>query len=140
MSDKSKTGSAANSKTGDAPVLRLTDEEVICEFMEAKPEAFLATGSQAHPSVGGWWRSDFRFTSPSPNDGEYYWKPRKLTLDALHEVEARLTDEHWKEYCWRFQRGGMCSWWENQRDFLHASAEQKIKALASILRPIVEAR
>jgi hypothetical protein len=62
--------------------------------------------------------------------------PVRLTLDALHEVEARLTDEQWGAYREWFMV-------DHQMDrhrvpfgtyLLHASSEQKIKALAEVLR------
>ena len=73
--------------------------------------------------------------------GKHLPHPRLHTLDALHEVEARLTDSQWALYA-----HALCSGYDYDdiglmlyRDWIHATAEKKIKALAAVLRPVVEA-
>lgn len=98
----------------------MSNEETICAFMEPKPR---------HKPVGcmkqyHWWI--YRaMTHP-------YWFPVPLTLDRLHEVEERLTDEQWSNYAnalvdtfhQRFPRFA---------EVIHATAAQKITALAAVL-------
>lgn len=91
----------------------MTDEEIICTFMEPLRDKW---------ALPKWW----------------HWaggkrKLRDLGLDALREVQARLTDEQWATYESQFNSA---STW---RQLLHASTEQKIKALAAVLRPSMEA-
>lgn len=97
----------------------MTDEEVIASFMEPKP-----TWSSSDRNGEWWWCWDHR------------WHSCKLDLDALHEVEARLTNEQWDAYAnLMMDPAGI----HHTRFLLHASAEQKIEALAAVLRPEVEA-
>ena len=56
----------------------MTDAEIICEWMD-----------RGHMSV--WW---IECQPPKPD------VPRSLTLDALWEVEERLTDDEWRRYGW----------------------------------------
>lgn len=100
----------------------MTDAEVICAWMEPRP------GSAAEAYNSRWWNG-------SP------WtelRPFNLTLDALREVESRLSEAQWDRYealalKWRYEYSS------SYRAALHASAEQKIKALAAVLRKEVEA-
>ena len=76
---------------------------------------------------------------PWPAEGHlrYWWTVDPLTLDALHEVEARLTDEQWKRYVPRFDAYSTMpssNWFTLSKPFLHATAEQKIAALAAVIR------
>ena len=102
---------------------RLSDAELICEWMERRPAPNTHGGT--HRSSGNWWYWG----------GE--WEPRKLTLDALHEVEARLTDEQISEYdaLLRAELDGEIgvdayTW--------HAETGVKTAALAAVLRKEVE--
>jgi len=102
----------------------VSDEEVIAAFMEPVP----GFREIDYPkSIAGWW------TAPTGHTKV----PAVLDLDALHEVEARLTEERWDLYISEFWKLSIGSTWA--RDYLHASAADKIKALATVLRPIVEA-
>jgi hypothetical protein len=92
----------------------VTDEEMICNFMEPKPEG----RPSSYGSGEVWWRWGWRYIG---------WLPRPLTLDALWEVEARLTDEQ----CSRYTRELVMLPW-----LWHATAAQKIKALAAVLREV----
>lgn len=109
----------------------MTDAEILCGFMEKRPEA----GPWSHRpwrslSRGGWWTaSDDRNPDTAPD----VWFPVALTLDRLRLVEARLTDMQWLLY----QTALSGDTPEDQvrwRDLIHASAEQKITALAAVLK------
>jgi len=95
----------------------LTDAEVICRWMDAAPWSVF-------------W------------GGVCKWASSSLTLDALWEVQQRLDDEQWWVYCNQFAPSlyaeGM-TWRHEYRRCLNATPEQKIKALATVLRPLVEA-
>jgi hypothetical protein len=102
----------------------MTDAEVICEFMEPKPTTPQPVGLYDE-SPGGWWTLH--------PDG---WVPNCDSLDRLREVEARLTEEQWLRYVDalidhmpEFPRKG---------EIIHASAEQKIAALAAVIRSNAE--
>ena len=98
------------------------EETIICTFMDPAP----VRGQDNK----WWWLCD----ELGPGWGG--WKPRETwTLDILREVEGRLTDEQWAEY-----RGWFMV--EHQMDgakspfgtyLLHATVEQKIKALAAVI-------
>lgn len=107
----------------------LTNEEIICTWM--------MNGKRfGYP----WW--------VVTNDGHLL--PGPLTLDALREVQERLSQEQWIGYCASFsvqniplestpnnlQSVGELVMWDKAH--LHASAKQKIDALAAVLRPEVE--
>lgn len=59
--------------------------------------------------------------------------PIRLTLDRLHAVEARLNDKQWQKYLGEFLDD---EWhgWRAHRNLLHATAAQKIAALAAVIR------
>ncbi len=100
-----------------------TDEEVICAWMEAKPEH-----SREFTAGRPWW-----VWLGSQND----WIPNKLTLDALHEAETRLTEDQQWSYIERMANivGTFATWYS-----LHATAAQKIKALAAVIREVLNAQ
>jgi hypothetical protein len=90
----------------------MTNVEIICTFMEPHWKTRMPYAYPFNPAV-----------MPT------------LDLDALHEVEARLTYAQWDGY-----GAAMASLvGRTAPNLLHASAEQKIKALAAVLRPVVEA-
>lgn len=95
-----------------------TDEEIICTWMEPKPEPPLRLPTEAETN-SRWWKRVY-------NDILRGWEPHTLTLDALWEVEERLLMEH-RAITLREYRIG----W-------HATPAQKVKALAAVLRPLVE--
>jgi hypothetical protein len=132
----------------------MTDQEVICTWMAGAkpntepPDALERDLFGAPLTVaGGWWECHCVY-----EEGDVpRWYPRDLTLDALHEVEGRLKDEQWGKYERRFnnkrvinKRCERCGADQlshhraSSRALLHATPEQKIKALAAVLRPIVE--
>lgn len=103
----------------------MTDEEIICTWMEPLPGF---RGINYPKSVAGWW------TAPNGQAKT----PTTLDLDALHEVEAQLTEELWEKY-------EIALWAEitpneriYDREWIHATASDKIKALAAILKYEVE--
>ena len=117
----------------------MTDEEVICMWME--------------PNADSRSDNDFEWWGQSWKKGERTLFPRKLDLDALHEVEGRLTDEQWKFYDQQLETGVWPApqevYWNShqametlylRRLMIHADAPTRIKALASMLRPIVAAK
>lgn len=110
-----------------ADAVAATDADVICAFMVPKP--------QFHPNDmpegfdPKWWLvhldRELRAT----------WHPRDLDLVALHQVEARLTDEQWGIYgasIFELHVSQEClnPW----RLICHLSAAQKIAALAEVIR------
>jgi hypothetical protein len=104
----------------------MTDTGIICAFMEPRPDHL----QQGTCTTNGWWVRRI--------GGEC--EAASLTLDALHEVEEKLTDEQWDAYYHQFGAYGRegLTWTAPDRLYkwaLHASAEQKIKALAAVLRP-----
>lgn len=111
----------------------MSDEEVICSFMEPRPtdppENALEMQICGSPvlSKGGFWVWICCY-----EDGDVPKAiPISLTLDALHEVEARLTKEQWEQYAsLMMDPAGI----QHTRFLLHASGEQKIKALAAVLK------
>ncbi len=120
----------------------MTDEEIICGWMEPKPPEDSAPLSRTYRgdifSDGEFWMAD-EYTTV------WHVVPLTLDLDALHLVEARLTDIQWATYQLALasvidpkkriseqELLAMRPWvWKL---FQHASAEQKIKALAAVLR------
>lgn len=117
----------------------MTDDEVICTWMEPRPKTqtgmiyrFYGNSSGIVDSLStreGWWVCDEVILDGEPTT---IISPRPLDLDALHEVEARLTDEQWWNYSNNFNMP--CDF----RALIHLSAAQKIKSLAAVLRPLVE--
>lgn len=101
-----------------------TDEEVICEWMEPKPED-LNPHVGLLVSKGEWW---YRYTLDKT------WTACKPNLDRLHEVEARLTDEQWERYLDQLVDDDAISGYQTERDICHATAAQKIAALAAVIR------
>lgn len=109
----------------------MTDEEVICGFMEPRPVCPpRRRWFESKSSLAGWWEL-IRDSNRC--------QPRPLTLDALYEVESQLTDEQQWDYCEAVRKQAdtrQAGTWH----YLHATAEQKIKALAAVLRPLVEGK
>ena len=71
------------------------------------------------------------------NGGDRLWGGkfirRILNLDTLHLVEEKLTEDQWEAYEETLEG----EYWACERFLIHLSAEQKIKALATVLRPPV---
>ncbi len=95
----------------------MTDEELIVTWMEPKP------GPLDSPDDVDWWGCRVL-------TGCYQWFPRTLDLDALHLVEAKLTDDQQWEYIEAIRGKVNAPTWR----FLHATAEKKIGALAHVIR------
>ncbi len=106
----------------------MRDEEIICQFMEPRPEhppySWQSQIEWGRPTPGGWWYAD------STVGVHGHWRPCELTLDRLRLVEARLTDEQWDLY-----RAILTihSIWTD-RHLIHLAPDQKVKALAEVLR------
>ena len=101
----------------------MTNEEKICEWMDPVPGF---RGVDYPYSVKGWWiREAGEEKHPAP-----------LTLDRLHEVEARLSDEQWDTYAEllhdQWAKDPLRGLW---RYYIHATAAQKIAALAAVISP-----
>ncbi len=117
----------------------MTDAEVICTWMEPTPEPHLAGSGR---SKGGWWARG----ANAGRDAFGPWIPAfeawnsRHRLGALWEVEERLDYGQ----CGVYERQVLCAsgWATNAIEsgwaLLHATPEQKIKAIAAVLRPIVE--
>lgn len=112
----------------------MTNEEIICGWMQPRPRDGDAEDD------GKWWRSH----NTAICFGEHWITvPADLTLDRLHEVEARLTDEQWEGYIGilagvPIKRALSTHDYYldhmDERELVHATAEQKIKALAEVIR------
>lgn len=109
----------------------MTDAEVICGWMEPKP----TTMPETLCTPLGWW--ECRVVS-----GKWTWVPTEWasTLDALREVEERLTKEQWRAYWDRLVPFEAISGVGSDCYLIHLSAEQKIKALAQTIREATDAR
>jgi len=120
----------------------MSNEEIICTWMEPKPNADETYWYPARPSPQRWWMVSYgRVREVDGITGEPSWQPRFLSLDALREVQDRLIDEQWEQYeSWlcRIAEPFPPEHWP-LRVMLHVTALQKIKALAATLRPVVEA-
>jgi hypothetical protein len=97
----------------------MTNEEIIATFMESKPDYHLCFWEC---SKLGWWIRGVNTVHPTP-----------LTLDRLHEVESRLTKPEWMRY-WSLLEivGDLGNHYKIR--MIHATAAQKIEALANVLR------
>jgi hypothetical protein len=112
----------------------LSDQEVICAWMERRPKD---GDSPQTVSESGWWAAIW-----SVFNQRWQWHPdnrRTESLDALWEVEERLTGAQ----SWPYSDLLCRAVWEaagSEVTFavIHATPEQKIRALAQVLRPIVE--
>ena len=109
-----------------------TNREVIASAMEPAP-ALPSAYSYQLPSPLGWW------ILGETMHGGMRWYPNIHTLDRLRRVEERLTDAQWRDYRREFRGvverpNGTWPLGDRIKDALHASAEQKIAALASVLR------
>ncbi len=112
----------------------MTDEEIICTFMEPRPNP--------NNPASRWWRYISKTGGGWRIEG-----PAKLDLDALREVQAGLTEEQWRVYESRLVGGvwdQMGNPYQQQNQYrlnmkiAHATAEQKTAALAAVLRPEME--
>ena len=106
----------------------ISDAEVICGFMQPRTDC-------TDWPFGG--RSDFWWQGVNNSSRiPAGWEPRPLTLDRLWEVEERLTAEQRWAYSdvlclkviWPTQPS------ESTFSVVHATAAQKITALAIVLR------
>jgi len=105
----------------------MSDEAVICDFMEP--------GADARAD------SDFEWWGQIWSNGMRTIHPRNLTLDALWEVEERLKPDYtkWQQYIDLMMGRKLYHFrkildYADITDVAHATAAQKIKALATVLR------
>jgi hypothetical protein len=110
----------------------VTNEEMIASFMEPRPGLPLAY-SHHLVSLKRWW-----ILVPI-NGGGMSWIANGLSLDRLREVESRLTEEQVGHYDRLLDMATKLGAHGNDNPAAatvfpwHASAEQKIAALASVL-------
>lgn len=114
----------------------MTNEEILCTFMEPKPTTLPRDWAESVVAWPDWWEEE---------DGE--WQPvfnfcqefEKLGL--LWEIEEQLTEQHRWEYFdallvslnhARFSCG------PDMWPLIHATSEQKIDALSIVLGPLVQ--
>lgn len=102
----------------------MTPEEIICTFMERRPD-FIPEGQSGHVPEHRWAHRWWKWYVKT-FDGVLRHEPRDLDLDALRDVQEHLTDEQWEEYEDEIWHTGI-------KRLLHATPKQKIKALASVL-------
>lgn len=117
----------------------MNDAVIVCTWME--PDLPNPSVVYSAHSPLWWWFAGRRYSGD--DSSPWAWFTRDLDLDALWEVEERLPDELWQVYL-----GTLCGWcnpydgdsWDfsDTRMIAHATPEQKIAALAAILRPLVE--
>ena len=106
---------------------KLSDEEIICQFMEPMPQCGIRQILQDRLVIPIWWGCAW--------DG---WQSIVPDLTELYEVESRLSDEQWGEYGLKLAESLQSQGWQYVRNLIHASSAQKIRALAEVLRPEVE--
>lgn len=117
----------------------MTDAEVVASWMEAKPSREETAVSDCGHSPERWWYWHDDYVT-----GAEILAHCPLTLDQLHEVEKRLSDAQWQHYavlmfhccCTEARTANPIEdlLTKNRRALLHATAEQKIRALAGVLR------
>ncbi len=108
------------------------DAEVIAEFMEPSP---VRQRGRGRDSLGGWWR----WCGTPPKWVANHFGNRLASLDALRLVEARLTEDQVCTYEARINQvtkiEGHSTTGNGSAIFpWHASAEQKVRLLAAVIR------
>ena len=106
----------------------MTDAEMICTFMSGPKPEYPKDGAGV---INSWWLTTT--TGYDAGDKDIV-EPCELNLDALHEVEARMINMGYRSQIdntitlevWR--TASKASIW-------HATAEQKLAALANVLDP-----
>ena len=106
----------------------LNNKKRICNLMEEKPELPLCWYGKEN-SKDGWWILIAIY------GGGMKWIPRELTLDCIHEVENRLTDNQREHYISHVAsiNGLKGKFYEDAWVFLHATIEQRITTLAIVI-------
>lgn len=104
----------------------MTDGETVCGFMESRP---------SWPNDrfdGAWW------TGLWSTESGWQFYPRSLTLDSLREVQERLllTNEQWTDYIFALSASTQTHpiGLDDIRGYLSATVEQKVQALAAVIR------
>lgn len=119
--------------------MRLTDSAVICRFMGWILDA-------GRCPICGWpfAANESEGCTPPDNCSQRPAPVTRadalptLTLDRCHEVEARLSDEQWGAYGIVLAEILQSTERKFARGLIHATAKQKIAALAAVLRSEVE--
>ena len=106
----------------------LNDAEIICGWMEPRPKD--GSGPVVTTPDSRWWV--YNYTSDGANF-DWNFVLSTLTLDALHEVEARLTDQQGWFTRLLVPLPPITSM-QYFRLVANATAEQKVKALAAVVR------
>jgi hypothetical protein len=112
------------------------DAEVICGWMEPKPKD--GHGPKVETVDVRWWQYSYEVRpKPSGLGNEFHWQwwSRTLTLNELWEVEERLAEWQFWQYANLLlpsctSVGSAAGVYAHA----HATAEQKIKALAQVIR------
>jgi hypothetical protein len=95
-----------------------------------RSDAETVAGFMAHPQTGvdagRWW------TCVRVGRNELRYVPQPLDLDAIHLVEAKLSEEQRIGYMLELSKGGPPEkgYWR----LIHASAEVKLRCLAAVIR------
>lgn len=110
----------------------MTDQEIVATFMEPLGTRRFSKGrlSNVQISDGGWWTYTHEVRDGTQRTG---YAPRCDSLDALHEVEERLSNEQWIAYDDEL-RSSTTSAISLHFGLIHATPFQKIRALATVLR------
>ncbi len=103
-----------------------TDTEFIASAMESRPSMSPGEWDEESTFRPDWWQ-------PSDEKGGE-WQPEPLTLDALQLVESVLTDSQWSHYHALLLISTFVDGQPKWRGLIHATAEQKIAALATVIR------
>ena len=113
--------------------MKLSDEEIICGWMEKRPPD--GKGDKVeHAYEPRWWGCSYQVEpKPSGIGKEFHWQwhPITLTLDRLWEVEEKLPSELRLDYWLELTHGGPpeLGYWR----ILHADTSTRISALTRIL-------
>ncbi len=112
----------------------MTDIEIICAWMEPRPYS----RTRSRDSEDGWWRL-VGFDRKSAK-----WGPVQdwlITLTLLRKAEVRLSDGQCSIYDRELYHAILHSKPKPRNLYVwHATVEQKIKALAEVLRASVEGK
>jgi hypothetical protein len=127
------------------PKVRLSDAEIICAWMEPKPPTGMQSGLYAHRWSPNrvWWHTYSASRQTEPVETPWVvneWEPRPMNLDALWKVEERLTDCQMSTYERELNHAVLHAKPRPRCWYIwHADKPARIKALAAVLRAVVEA-
>ena len=107
----------------------------VCEFMEPMPET-VPDDAEDMDLAGACVHSPLGFWLCVGGYIAYAWEPCPLTLDRLHLVEERLTEEQWDRYRAYFMQQAVPPPVTSAKYFrliVNATADQKVMALAGVV-------